>query len=482
MELSHAHLRIGASDVKSDLKQRMINRLHWIHVMRWFAVGVACIAMLSAWFLYRLPLHYAALASSVLLLAIFNVTFTYAGRRFDHETTPMWKFNRLIYSEISVDFILLACMIHLTGGISNFFAFYYVLHIVIGNLLVPRKVGYFMAAMGTLLVGAVAILEMKGILPHYSLGSFAPDNAYAEPGYVFHYMIILSGLLFAMSYVASTLSMMIYRRERYLTELKEKLEVWNRQMRLANDRLIEIDRTKTQFMRLSGHEIRSPLSAMLSIMRTILEGYVKEEGKILEMIGLANRRANEALEITNKLLQLAREKGKDLEPESFDMIAETIAEIKEIGPLAEKHFVSVDLEPPTADSILVHVDRESFRLAVQNLLSNAIIYSNPESRVTVHLEKWHDKGMVIIVDRGIGIPEEFMPGIYDEFSRARNARKHDHSGTGLGMSITRQAAVNIGGSITVRSISLQGTVARLTVPLRKNESSVDDSEAQQQLA
>lgn len=482
MEFTHAPFRIGSADVKSDLKQRMINRLHWIHVMRWFAVGVAFIAMLIARLVFEIPLHYPALTATIIALAAFNIAFIYTGRRFNHKDTPMRAFNRLIYSEIAVDFMLLAWMIHLTGGISNFFAFYFVLHIVIGNLLVPRRVGYFMAAMGTLLVGGVAVLEMNGTLPHYPLESFAPPGAYAEPGYVFHFMIVFSGLLFAMSYVASTLSTMLYRRERYLTELKERLEIWNRQMMLANERLVEIDRTKTQFMRLSGHEIRSPLSAMLSIMRTILEGYVKDEGKILEMIGLANRRAGEALEITNKLLQLAREKGKDLEPETFDIISETRSEIEELDSLAQQHSVYVDFEPPESDSIQVHVDRESFRLAVQNLISNAIIYSNPESRVTVHVEKWRDKGMVIVVDRGIGIPEEFMPGIYDEFSRARNARKHNQAGTGLGMTIVRQAALNIGGSITVRSISSQGTVARLTAPLVAAGAATSDSGAQQRPA
>ena len=81
---------------------------------------------------------------------------------------------------------------------------------------------------------------------------------------------------------------------------------------------------------------------------------------------------------------------------------------------------------------MVHTDRESFNLAVENMVSNSINYSYPEGKVTVHVENWRHKGMVIVVDDGIGIPEEFMPGIYDEFSRARNARKHNSLGTGLG--------------------------------------------------
>jgi len=474
MDINRPPASFLTADLKTDLKERLLNRLHWMHTMRWFAAGVGLTAMLFSMQFGNLDLPYSALAFMLVLLAACNLAYGFRIGKFDPETTDLSFLNSLIYTEIAADFLILAGLIHLTGGVSNFFAFYFVFHIVIASILVPRKVGYALAGAATVLVGGIAIAEMNGVLPHYSLGPFEPGDAYRQPGYVFHFMVIFSGLLFIMAYIASNLRQMLQRRERFLTELKEKLELWNQQCMTANERLVEIDRTKTQFMHLSGHEIRSPLSAMLSIMRTILEGYVKDKVKILEMIGLANRRANEALEITNKLLQLAREKGKDLSVEKFDVVVETQSILDDIRELAVEKSVHIDMVEPEQKPIIAEADRESFWLATENIISNAIKFSYPDGKVTVHVEKWRNKGMIIVVDHGIGIPEEFMPGIYDEFSRARNARKHEPAGTGLGMPIVRQAAVNMGGTVTVRSINSQGTVVRLTVPLVETDETPED--------
>lgn len=465
MEISQPPITLDYADLNLDLRQRLKRRIHWIHVMRWIGVVAAIVGMaVGAWVL-KLSLNVAHISAVIACLVASNIVYTYKNLSYDPVKTDIGIYEGLIYTEIITDYLLLTALMHLCGGIPTLFPIYYGIHIVIASLLVPRSIGYYLAGCATILVGTVAFGEMTGVLGRAHVGGDIFGGVTRDPLFVAYYMCAYSSVFFILAYISSQLRLMLQRRERFLTELKERLEQWNLQIRVANERLSEIDRTKTRFMRMSGHEIRSPLSAMLSIMRTILEGYVKDEGKILEMIGIANRRANEALEIANMLLQLAKEKGKDLAPEQFDLMEEVARIVSDMKEQMDENQVAVDIAKGREDSLVVNVDRESFMVAMENILSNAVKYSYPEGRVEVQVERWRDKAMVFVVDRGIGIPEEFMTEIFEEFSRAPNARTHVRSGTGLGMPIVRQAAVNMGGSVTVRSIGGQGTVVRLTIPV-----------------
>lgn len=465
MEIVQPPITLDYADLNLDLRQRLKRRIHWIHIMRWIALAAAIVGTMVAVWALKLPLTFNHIGIVLVVLGISNIVYTYKNMSYDPGKTDIRVYEGLIYTEIVTDYLLLTALIHICGGMPNLFPIYYGIHIVIASLLVPRNIGYYLAAFATLLIGGVGFGEMTGVLQRVHVGGDIFGSVTRQPLFVGYYLCAFSSLFFILAYISSQLRLMLQRRERFLTELKERLEQWNLQIRVANERLSEIDRTKTQFMRMSGHEIRSPLSAMLSIMRTILEGYVKDEGKILEMIGLANRRANEALEIANMLLQLAKEKGKDLVLEPFDLLEEVYRTVAEMKEQMEEHQVKIDIARPREENILVNVDRESFMVALDNVLSNALKYSYPEGRVEVQVERWRDKAMVFVVDRGIGIPEEFMTEIFEEFSRAPNARMHVRSGTGLGMPIVRQAAVNMGGSVTVRSIGGQGTVVRLTIPV-----------------
>ena len=103
--------------------------------------------------------------------------------------------------------------------------------------------------------------------------------------------------------------------------------------------------------------------------------------------------------------------------------------------------------------------------ALENLIYNAIKYSNPGGSVTVRLETSDGNAVVRIIDRGFGIPEKLLDDAFLQFVRAPNAKRHAAEGTGLGLAIVREVVEAHGGLVSVEASTGQGTTIRVTLPL-----------------
>jgi signal transduction histidine kinase len=99
-----------------------------------------------------------------------------------------------------------------------------------------------------------------------------------------------------------------------------------------------------------------------------------------------------------------------------------------------------------------------------NLVSNAIHYTSNGGRIRVSLSKTAREVIVMVSDTGIGIPEEAMEHLFEEFFRAPNARLVDREGTGLGLSIVRETVNKYGGQVSVQSAVGVGTCFTVTLP------------------
>ena len=266
------------------------------------------------------------------------------------------------------------------------------------------------------------------------------------------------------AYVSSAVGGMLKRREQYLSSLHAELAGRNADLRAANERLLEIDRTKTDFMRMAAHEIRSPVSSMVSLMHTIIGGYVDDKDKIIDMVKICMGRANDALAFSRDLLSLAREKSRDLEPENLDVCKEILAVTGGFENDAREKGISIETDLPVQQRSIF--DRESFALALWHLIDNALRYSHENAGpVKVSLAAGVEKLILTVSDHGIGISEDDIARLPQEFFRAGNGRAHSHVGTGLGLSIAWRAAKNLGGGIVCRSAAGEGSTFVLTWPL-----------------
>jgi signal transduction histidine kinase len=132
--------------------------------------------------------------------------------------------------------------------------------------------------------------------------------------------------------------------------------------------------------------------------------------------------------------------------------------------IAEGKGVNLIFQAPD-DSFTVMASEEGLNRIFTNLIGNAVKYTPAEGQVKVAVNKSSSNVAIKISDTGIGIPQDGLPHLWEEFFRAKNARRSGIKGTGLGLSIVKQYVDQFGGQIEVNSVEGEGTTFKLILPL-----------------
>lgn len=219
---------------------------------------------------------------------------------------------------------------------------------------------------------------------------------------------------------------------------------------------------KTQFLSRTSHELRTPLNAILGfaqLLETDLAG-TAQAGQV-EHIRIAGRHL---LSLIDEVLDIARIESGDLklslEPQRLDALAREAVDL--LKPLADRQNITLQLKPGLAD-LVVRADRQRLRQVLINLLSNAVKYNRPGGRVEIDVRSSEDQVWVAVRDTGIGIRPELLPRLFAPFERLE-AEQAGVEGTGLGLALSRQLMLHMGGDIEAHSTPNQGSVftVRLT--------------------
>lgn len=244
-----------------------------------------------------------------------------------------------------------------------------------------------------------------------------------------------------------------------------------------------LDQAKSQFVRMVTHELRSPVSVIRSLMRTLTGGFAgsvtPQQKDILERVA---RRADFLQSLIDDLLDLAagkidvREREK-LEPVALQGALERVIRRFEVSA-REKDLRLEWFDQSGGQPILVMGTPDGLDRIFNNLVSNAIKYTPPEGRVTVTLARRDDEAQVTVEDTGIGIPEESMPHLFEEFYRAPNAKEMEREGTGLGLTIVKDLVTRMGGHISVKSTQNVGSQFTVTLPIVQPDDAVEAGEPQ----
>lgn len=229
------------------------------------------------------------------------------------------------------------------------------------------------------------------------------------------------------------------------------------------------------FITMVSHQLRSPLVAILQYFEVILGGMAgKVSGKQKEMIQKAQRRLENLMNLINDWLDVARlDNGQiinKLKPLSLKKVIKKTLE--DTRPLAKKNDISLELRPSPENKNVLG-DEESLKQVFSNLITNAIRYNKPKGKVMITIKENRDFIATEIQDTGIGIAEEHLPFIFDQFYRVSKGESQKIKGTGLGLSIAKKIVEAHAGSIQVSSEDGKGSI--FTVFLLKGEK--DDSKA-----
>jgi GAF domain-containing protein len=246
--------------------------------------------------------------------------------------------------------------------------------------------------------------------------------------------------------------------------LYESLHQSYSELEQAYNELRELDRMKSEFVQNISHELRTPL--------TFIKGYVEllQDGDMGEL----NRDQNMAMDIVaNKATALSRlvddiislqQAGKErIQFETMSLAELGHGAVQAARASALEAGVTLDSEIPD-DLPLVMADRQRLNQVFDNLLGNAIKFSNPGDRVMVRMAEEESAIRTEVEDSGIGIPSDKLPRIFDRFYQVDGTTTRRFGGTGLGLAIAKQIIEAHGGQIGVRSELDRGSVFHFTIP------------------
>jgi len=214
-----------------------------------------------------------------------------------------------------------------------------------------------------------------------------------------------------------------------------------------------LDEMKSTFMLTVAHELRAPVSSALSLLRSLLHGL---SGEIrLEML----------FDLINDLIELSASKTPALVESHESIAVQPVLEkmIKHFSVEAESKSLTLSLRAP-ADTAYVQATITGLEKIFSNLIHNAIKYTPANGRVEIALEDSDGWLKITIADNGIGIPEDDIPRLWNEFFRAQNARASGISGTGLGLSIVKQYVEEFAGTVEVESVENEGSTFTVELP------------------
>lgn len=229
--------------------------------------------------------------------------------------------------------------------------------------------------------------------------------------------------------------------------------------------LLEIDRERADFITVTSHQLRTPLTEIRWSLESVLRN-LKENGQttiLQKSLDSVNRLAG----IVNQMLgaHTFAEQNHDLQKTAVDAESLINEIIGELELLAEQKEVSVSFSPPERQ-VMLDANQEQIKIAIGNLLDNAIRYS-PNGTVKISVNASLGKANIRVEDTGIGIAEEDQPRIYTKFFRAKNALLVQPDGSGIGLNAAKSIIEKHGGSINFFSKLNQGTRFIVSLPIAK---------------
>lgn len=230
-------------------------------------------------------------------------------------------------------------------------------------------------------------------------------------------------------------------------------------LRETNQRLVQLDEAKDEFISMASHQLRTPLTTIKGYLSMLLEGDAgKLSKKQQEFIDMAYVSSQRMVHLISDMLNVSRISTGRLiiEPAEFDLIKTTKDEIGQLRRQAKARDVTLRLHKPKESHIRVNLDENKIRQVMMNFIDNGIYYA-PEGKVDVYLETRDDYVEFRVEDNGIGVPKEDQKQLFTKFYRAENARHVRPDGTGLGLYMAKQVIEAQDGEIIFNSEEGKGS-------------------------
>ncbi len=248
--------------------------------------------------------------------------------------------------------------------------------------------------------------------------------------------------------------------QRQITIILDEREKYEQELIEAKEKAEESARLKSTILTNMSHEIRTPITAILGFAQILEEEVSEDQREFLTYITQSGKRLMETL---NSILDLSK-----LEVEGFAFEFEPL----DLGPSVQE---VVDLLMPVAlkknlqltgcaeGAVVAHLDKTALDRILNNLVGNALKFTE-EGGVRVSAVREGGAAVLRVEDTGVGITEEFLPHIFEEFKQESAGLARSYEGSGLGLAITKRLVEHMGGAIAVESEKGRGATFIITFP------------------
>lgn len=237
------------------------------------------------------------------------------------------------------------------------------------------------------------------------------------------------------------------RAHRQAKKLEREQEA-KRKLKKANKRLQEANRLKEEFLANTSHELRTPLTNILGFVDVLRETPPEEQEQFLDALEKNGKRLKRTLDALLSLSRLRSENGQtDLKSKNVSQCTRQMA--SELQKDAEEKGLSLRVDIPSAPAY-ARANEQYLRQILRNLIENAIKYTE-EGSVSVSVTETEEEVRVEVSDTGIGIDDEFLPEVFEEFKQESQGKSRTYEGYGLGLAISARLASLMGGKISVES-------------------------------
>lgn len=234
---------------------------------------------------------------------------------------------------------------------------------------------------------------------------------------------------------------------------RERVEQLANELGVANDRLTQLDRQKSEFLSIASHQLRSPLTAIKGYSSMMLEGsFGHLTDKLKEAVERVFLSSERLVIIIEDFLNVSRiEQGRmQYEFSTVDLDKLVQEAVAELTPGVVKAGLTIEYQKVGEGPFFTTADYGKVRQMVVNIIDNATKYT-PKGGIIVTLEAENKVVRINIKDTGIGIPADVLPTLFEKFTRAKGAGLVNTQGTGLGLYVVKELMKAHKGRVWVES-------------------------------
>ncbi len=359
----------------------------------------------------------------------------------------------IMHGAIGLDFVFLTTALWLVGGVGSPFSSFYILHIILAGMLLPRVFVLLHALFGYLLFAGLALGQWSGMVPY-----LAPTGAVMCDRHFDHRYAITTLVVHAVLFIVTAL---------LVSEMASALKRGESALRTLNAELEQLSSMRRDFLHVIAHNLKAPTAAATMMLTTVEQIWgpsapeeaqsalkrarerIQELGSLIQDLQQLNSLESGALRKHEQAMDL-NQTARDLANEYRDLAA------------AKRLTIEMQLEPSLPE---VHAVPRLIHEAAANYVTNAIKYTPEGGHITLRTR--HEDTMVLfeVEDTGVGVPQEHVNQLFGEFVRApARVDGRRPPGIGLGLSIVKRIMHYYGGRVYVTSTPGKGSVFGFALP------------------